>query len=214
MVFPLFLALLFSIISFGLYIFYTQQLENAAREAARYAAVHSSTAQRPTVSRLDPIQSVRPGTYSRADAPEASWPDMTAAARANIWAMAPNQVTLSACWSGYVDPVTNNYDALPTSPNIFRDCTINRVNPRTEPGNLGCPAPATIPSALMPPKADGDDKASDLAAAVGAGPTVHYPTTVTVYACYVWTPPMAGFVVIPSQITIRAVVTEALQRQQ
>ena len=37
LVFPLFLMVLFSIISFGLYIFYNQQLANAAREAARYA---------------------------------------------------------------------------------------------------------------------------------------------------------------------------------
>ena len=54
LVVPLFLLLLFAIISFGLYMFYTQQLANAAREAARYAAVHTSTAQCPTVSQLDP----------------------------------------------------------------------------------------------------------------------------------------------------------------
>jgi hypothetical protein len=210
-VFPLFLLLLFSIISFGLYIFYNQQLANAAREAARYAAVHSSTAQRPTVSRLDPIGPLRPGSYLRADAPEGGWPDMTAAARSKIWGMAPNQVSLTACWSGYVDGA-DNYDALPTAPNTFKDCTINRVDPRTEPSNLACPAPATIPSALSPQKADGDDKASNLAAAVGNNQ--HYPTTVTVYTCFVWRPPMAGFVFIPSQLTLRAVITEALQRQQ
>ena len=69
-----------------------------------------------------------------------------------------------------------------------------------------------MPSALDPKKADGDDKASDIAVAVGNN--LPYPTTVTVYTCFVWHPPMAGFVVIPSSITIRAVLTEALQRQR
>lgn len=211
LVFPLFILLLFSIISFGLYVFYNQQLANATREAARYAAVHSSTAQCPTVSRLDPILPIRPDTYTRCDAPQAGWPNMTQAARSKVWGMSPTQVSLGACWSGYVD-AANNYDALPNAPNTFVDCTINRVNPRTSPSSLGCPVPATIGSAFNPAKADGDDKASDIAVAVGNN--LHYPTTVTVYACFVWHPPMAGFVMIPNQITLRSVVTESLQRQQ
>jgi len=213
LVFPMFLLLLFSIISFGLYIFYNQQLTNAAREAARYAAVHSSTAQCPTVSRLDPPLNLQPGStsYNRCDSPEAGWTRLTKAARSNIWGMAPNQVSLAACWSGYVD-ASNNFDALPAAPNVFTDCTMNRINPRTDPSSLACPAPQTLGSALNPKKADGDDKASDLSAATAANQ--QYPTTVTVYTCFVWTPPMAGFVFIPNQITIRAVVTEALQRQQ
>lgn len=213
LVFPMFLMLLFSIISFGLYIFYNQQLTNAAREAARYAAVHSSTAQCPTVSRLDPPADLLPAStsYSRCDSPEAGWTRMTNAVRSNIWGMASSQVSLAACWSGYVDS-SNNYDALPAAPNVFTDCTINRINPKTNLSSLACPAPQTLPSAVNPKKADGDDKASDLAAATGVNR--QYPTTVTVYTCFVWTPPMAGFVFIPNQITIRAVVTEALQRQQ
>jgi hypothetical protein len=212
LVIPIFLLLLFSIISFGLYIFYNQQLENAAREAARYAAVHSSSAQCPTVSRLDPVLSLRPpsGSYGRCDAPEAGWPRMTAAGREKVWGIAPNQVTLSACWSGYVD-AANNYDALPKSPNTFTDCTIGGVDPRTSPSGIACPAPATTPSGLTPAKANGDDKASNVAAAPG---NVHYPTTVAVYTCFVWKPPLAGFVMIPSQVTLRAVITEPLQRQQ
>ena len=212
LVFPLFLLLLFSIITFGLYIFYNQQLGNAAREAARYAAVHSSSAQCPTVSRLDPVLSLRPssGSYARCDAPESGWFKMTDAGRSKVWGMAPNQVGLAACWSGYVDGA-NNYDALPQSPNTFTNCTINRIDPRTNPSDLACPPAATVPSALSPAKADGDDKASDVAAAPG---NVHYPTTVTVYACTLWKPPLAGFVVIPNQVTLRAVITEPLQRQQ
>jgi hypothetical protein len=222
LVFPIFVLILFSIITFGLYIFYNQQLQNAAREAARYAAVHSSTAQCPTVSRLDPIEPLQPvsDTYTRAcDAPEMGWPLMTDAARSKVWGMAPTQVSLTACWSGYVDAgadaiqgtADDNYDALPAAPNVFTDCTMNRVNPRNNPSALACPAPATLPSAQSPPKADGDDKASNLSAAPG---NVHYPTTVTVYTCFNWSPPMAGFVMIPNQITLRAVITEALQRQQ
>jgi hypothetical protein len=220
LVFPLFVLLLMSIITFGLYVFYNQQLQNAAREAARYAAVHSSTAVCPTVSRINPIGPLLPGggtggSYSRCDAPEGGWPYMTGAARSKIWGIAPNFVSLSACWSGYVDPATTppNADVMPTAPGaIFTDCTISAVNPRTSPDALACPAPATIPSTggVDSGHADGDDKASDLA----YGNTEHYPTTVTVYACFNWRPPMAGFVFIPNQIPLRAVITEALQRQQ
>ena len=85
----------------------------------------------------------------------------------------------------------NNYDALPAAPNILTDCTINNVNPKTESGRARLPAPTTLPSGVTPNKADGDDKASDLAAAPGAS-QVQYPTTVTVYACFNWNPPMAG----------------------
>jgi hypothetical protein len=214
LVFPIFLMVLFSVISFGLYIFYNQQLANAAREGARWAVTHSATAVCPVVSRLDPPVTLLPAgsTYNRCDPPETGWPNMTGVAQSKVWGMAPSQVSLAACWSGFVDPA-NNADALPVSPNVFTDCTINRVNPRTDPASLGCPAPATIPSGVSPPKADGDDKASDIAAAPGPG-AVQYDTTVTVYACFNWKPPMAGFVIIPSTITIRAVVTESLQRQQ
>ena len=85
------------------------------------------------------------------------------------------------------------------------------INPRTDPNNLPCPA-ITVGSSQSPQKADGDDKASSIAVAVGNN--VQYPTTVTVYACFRWTPPMAGFVLIPREITLRAVVTEQMQRQQ
>ena len=47
---PIFFLMILSIIVLGLWVFYNLQLENAAREAARYAAVHSTSAQCPTVS--------------------------------------------------------------------------------------------------------------------------------------------------------------------
>ncbi len=43
----------------GLGVFYQQELTNVAREAARYAAIHSATAQCPTVSNLVPGPSAR-----------------------------------------------------------------------------------------------------------------------------------------------------------
>src|SRR5437763_109792 len=83
--------------------------------------------------------------------------------------------------------------------------SIIRVAPRTDPATLTWPAPATI-GPISPGKADGDDKASDIAAAPGPG-AVQYDTTVTVYACFNWRPPMAGFVIIPNTISIRAAAT-------
>jgi hypothetical protein len=129
--------------------------------------------------------------------------------------MSPNQVKLNACWSGLNDRATPpNADALAADPTAaFVDCTMGGINPRTSPDSLPCPA--TTSGSRFPvddAKADGDDKASDIA--VAPGNNTAYPTTVTVYTCFLWTPPMAGFVFIPNQITLRAVVTEALQRQQ
>ena len=37
---------------------------------------------------------------------------------------------------------------------------------------------------------------------------------VTAYACYNWTPPLAGFLLVPQQVTLRGVITEPIQRQQ
>ena len=218
LVFPIFLLLLMSIITFGLYIFYNQQLSSAAREAARYAAVHSSTAQCPTVSRLDPPPQIRPKTYVNYCDPPPAWPRMTEAARSKIWGMDPAQVSLTACWSGYVD-ASNNYDAWPPTspPNQFEPCTMRNspsgpaIDPRQDPEGLTCPA-MTVGSLTTPATADQDDKASDTAVDTSIGN--HYPTTVTVYSCFNWTPPMAGFVFIPDHITLRAVISEVLQRQQ
>jgi hypothetical protein len=179
------MLLLFALISFGLYVFYNQQLSNAARESARYAAVHSVTSQCPTVSRLDPIMTLRPasGSYNRCDAPENGWPRMVGAGRAAVWGMAPNQVSVAACWSGFVD-ASNNYDALPSGGNTFTDCTMRdpanpgvTVNPQLRPDLLSCPA-TTLGSGTTPATADGDDKASSLAVVAGStGADSHYPTT-------------------------------------
>jgi hypothetical protein len=224
LVFPLFLLVLMSIIVFGLYVFYNQQLENAAREAARYAATHSASAQCPTVSRVDPVQSLRYDSYTRnCDAPEDGWPKLTGVARGNVWGMPSSAVGLSACWSGLIDgSIPANVDALPGPGATFAECTINRINPRTNPDAIPCPPPPTIgPSADY--KADGDDKASSTAAFRSTAtpppgqtpqPQQQFASTVTVFTCSVWTPPLSGFLFIPSQITLRAVISESLQRQQ
>ena len=77
------------------------------------------------------------------------------------------------------------------------------------PNSISCPPPTTV-SGSTNLKADGDDKSSSLAFYNGT----HFPTTITVFACYVWTPPMSGFLFVPSTITLRAVITEEMQRQQ
>jgi len=51
---PIFLMVLLGIIVLGTGVFYQQQLANAAREAARFASVHSATSDCPTTSSIDP----------------------------------------------------------------------------------------------------------------------------------------------------------------
>ena len=47
LVLPVFLMLVLGVIVLGIGLFYQQQITNAAREAARYAAIHSATAELP-----------------------------------------------------------------------------------------------------------------------------------------------------------------------
>lgn len=201
---PLLFLTIFGIISLGLGVFYQQQLTNAAREAARYAAIHSETSQCPTISNLDPYPSMLPPDIPDydCDPPHLRWPFMTGHARGHVWGLAPSGVHIAACWSGYWDGASG-WDAAPLkpdgTPNEFKSCTIGGVDPRTDSGTLPCPAPLTTSS---------DDKASSLAHS-----SVPTANQVTVYACYVWTPPFLGDL-IGQQITMRSVITEAMQHQQ
>lgn len=210
LVFPLLVLLIAGIIVIGIGIFYQQQVTNAAREAARYASVHSATAQCPTVSTLDPLGSFKPKTYTRCDAPAASWPKMTNAARSLLFGLDPASVRVAACWSGYVDGVS--YDAPPpgdyvisgstvTITSSFSQCLINGADPTTDPSGIGCGG--GLSSAT-----------TDRASALSEGPGRVVANTVTGYACYVWSPPMAGFLLIPQTITFRGVLTEPIERQQ
>jgi hypothetical protein len=196
LVFPILMMFLFGIIVWGLGIFYQQQLQNAAREGARYAAIHSAEAQCPTNSNYDPgTFGPRPFSYYACDTPSAGWPFMTAFARQSVWGLDPNQVKVSACWSGYTDGA-GGYDRPPAdpagNPYTFERCTYARVE--NDPSSLNCPAPATTTA---------DDKGSDKPG-----------NQVSVYACYIWRPPMAGFLMIPNQVVMRAVITEVVHKQQ
>lgn len=212
LVFPIAIIVIVGIIVFGLYIFYQQQLTNVAREAARFAAIHSSTALCPTVGWRDP--QAPPSTYPnpiKCDGPTA-WPWMTKHARSVAWGLNPASIWVNACWSGYapsgtVIPNPPDYSAasgFPRSdqppfdstgnPNVFAPCTINRIDPVNNSGALGCNGGMTTAA---------DDPSSSIPG-----------NQVTVYACFVWSPPLAGVLMVPSSVTMRAVITEVIQRQQ
>lgn len=211
LVFPLFVMVFFGIIVLGIGVFYQQQITNAAREAARFASIHSATASKPTVSWLDPA--AQPLTYVRYDKPEESWPYMTAAARTLIFGLNPANVNIAACWSGYwQDDDPNKFDAPPPLPfpgydvigpidSSFQQCRIDGTDPTSDPEDIGCTSSLASTT---------EDKASNLSE--GQGRIV--ANTVTAYACYIWSPPLAGFLLIPETVTLRAVITEPIQRQQ
>jgi hypothetical protein len=211
LVFPLFVMVFFGIIVLGIGVFYQQQITNAAREAARFASIHSATASKPTVSWLNPTS--QPLTYNRYDRPEDSWPYMTAAARRLLFGLNPAAVHIAACWSGYwQDNDPNKFDAPPPlgppgyaviGPvnSTFQQCRIDGALPTVDPGSIGCDGALASTT---------EDKASDLSE--GQGRIV--ANTVTAYACYRWSPPLAGFLLIPQTVTLRAVITEPIERQQ
>ena len=214
LVMPLFTMVLFGIITLGIGVFYQQQLTNAAREAARYAAIHSATASCPTTGDYDPASP--PQTYPLVTNPGGGdrkaqrWPRMTAAAREAVFGLPRPAVNVAACWSGYrkdspagaIDaPPPGDYAAIGVGmiTSVFVQCTIDGKDPTTDPSGIGCSnSMATV------------DQASSMSDSV-ANPIAN---TVTAYACYVWRPPMAGFLLIPDTIILRGVITEAIQRQQ
>jgi len=214
LVMPLFVMVLFGVVTLGIGVFYQQQITNAAREAARYAAITSATAQCPTVPSLDPTGANRPLSYTRCDRPENGWPKMTAAGRSAIFALPAADVVITACWSGYRAnggsgahdswvPGTYNFASPPVvvSPteSVFAQCRIDGQDPTVSAGAIGC-------RAGMP--------RTDQGSAVSEAQGRPVANTVTAYACYVWRPPLAGFLLLPDQVTLRGVVTEAIQRQQ
>lgn len=212
MVFPIAALLIFGVITLGLLVFYQQQLTNVAREAARYAAIHSSEAYCPTSSWRDPdapLANYIPFPL-HCDGPANPndpypWPRMTEHARRYVWGTAPSRVFINACWSGFrppgADPSTNadfppvvDDGAGGLQVNEFVQCTIGALDPTTQAGSIGCGQGVTTAA---------DDPASDVPG-----------NQVTVYACFDWSPPMAGFLLIPSSVTMRAVISEAIHDQQ
>jgi hypothetical protein len=205
LVLPLLVAVLAGVIVLGIGVFYQQQLGNAAREAARYAVVHSATSDCPTVSWLAPDVSRAPGSYYPCDPPP-TWPFMTAYARDAVFGMVRSDIHIAACWSSYwtKDNLGNwaAHDAPPpssTTATYFRQCTIAGLDPRTNSSGLACPS-TTSPA---------DDTGSDLSSSSGTN-----ANQVTVYACYEWRPPLAGFLLIPQVVHMRSVVTQGLEYQQ
>jgi len=212
LVLPLLIMLLVGIISLGVGVFYQQQLTNAAREAARYASIHSATAQCPTVSKLAPV--APPESYSPCDTPVSSWPFMTAAGRRLVFGLPATAVQIAACWSGYREDTTNAYDAPPpgdylissttvTINSTFHQCTIDGADPTSDPQDIACTSGLAATTV---------DEASDVSEGGAEGRIV--ANTVTAYACYQWSPPLAGFLLIPQTVTLRAVITEPIERQQ
>jgi hypothetical protein len=212
---PLFTLVLGGIVIFGIGVFYQQQLTNVAREAARYASIHSATSQCPTTSWVQPALNRLPDdfefeVYDRCDPPDLGWPVMTEFARSKVFGLDASGVHFSACWSGYWDNDPVDHRDAPAisddgTPNEFKECTIGGVNPRTDSSDIPCPPPLTIDD---PNPEIADDKASNLAFS-GARTT----NQVTVYACYVWSPPfLSSFT--GGSVTMRAVITEAMQHQQ
>jgi hypothetical protein len=222
---PLFLMLLFGIIALGLGLFYQQQVGNAAREAARYAAIHSASAQRTVAGNLNPDSEdpdapgvfgtyPPPETYIAYFTPANGWEvdgeGMTPFARQRLFGLHPQDVNVAACWSGYRETASGSFDAPPPGEyeiasstvvisSSWHQCTIDGADPTLTPGAIGCDA--GLPT---------HDEASSMSEAPG----VIVGNTVTAYACYDWSPPLAGFLLIPETVTLRAVVTEPLQRQQ
>ena len=227
LIFPLFVMVLIGIITLGIGVFYQQQVANAAREAARYASIHSGTALCPTVSWLDPDDedpvgsgnlgahaAYIPESYTRfCDRPEDSWPKMTAAGQRLVFGLESSAVNIAACWSGYrikdgFGNPTGSFDAPPpgaydfgTIDSGWAACTIDGADPSQDPAAIGCNAFLAATTI---------DQASSLSE--GAGRVL--ANVVTAYACYEWAPPMAGFLLIPDTVTLRAVVSEPIERQQ
>ena len=67
------MLVILGIIIIGLWIFYNQQVANVAREAARYAAIHSSTAPCPTASGVATRTSLRNRGPTAGPRPPTAW---------------------------------------------------------------------------------------------------------------------------------------------
>ena len=221
------LVVIVGIIVFGTVLFYQQQINNSAREAARYASTHSANAQCPTVSWLPPAAPADYPTYYRCDKPETGWrgippplgqavsaaPGLTNAARLALFGLDRSRVQVAACWSGFWRTVSGSdppakassvaYDAPPPSvdapDSAFFSCRLNGKDPRTATDDLACPEPAVDQAGAVLTSDEGSDVPGN---------------SVTVYVCYLWTPPLGGLLGLPSTVTFRAVATEVLNRQR
>lgn len=234
---PLFFMVFIGIIVLGIAVFYQQQVVNAAREGARYAALHSATSRCPTVSNLSPHAHLLPlpNSYFECDAPAARWPRMTAAARSHLFGLNAGGVQVTACWSGYWTKDTSGgwaaHDERAIDPttgarNEFRECNVRVfgwtpgqdsdatpsslqvINPRTSRNAAGEQIQVDC-SRPFPVTTAADDMASSFAMSSQLN-----VNQVTLLSCYAYEPPMAGFLLIPSTIHMTGTVTESLEYQQ
>lgn len=217
---PLFFMVLIGIIVLGIIVFYNQQLTNAAREAARFAAIHSASAPNPVVGTLDPRLpdpdtghtpawgAAVPLTYYDWDRPQEGWPMMSAHARSKTFGLDRSDVLFSACWSGY--RTATQYDTPPPATydiagqpyvvdSVWAPCQIDGVDPSQDAASIDCQAGLAT---------------TDTASSMSEGQGRIVANRVTVYACFEWSPPAAGFLLIPETVTFRAVISEPIQRQQ
>ncbi len=233
---PLFFMLLFGIIVIGIAVFYQQQIENSAREGARFASINTATSRCPVVSNRSPDPAVLPlpNSYSACDAPSARWPKLTAAARSLTFGMASANIQVTACWSGYWTKDTSGgwaaHDEVAVNPdgtkNAFRECTVpvygwtpgqnpdavasalHTINPRTELTSAGTKISVDC-ARQFPLTAVANDMASSFSKSDGRN-----ANQVTVLSCYAWSPPLAGFLLIPRTLHLTGTVTESLEYQQ
>jgi hypothetical protein len=206
LILPLFIMVLTGVIVLGIIVFYNQQLTNAAREAARFAAIHSASDPFcPVAGHLDPASPPLGYPPGGCDTVAASWPQMTAFARSKVFGVNPANVMISACWSGWT--LTGSPDAPPPGDYLpplnrvdstWSQCTIDGSDPTVNATPIDC-APGLVTV----------DTASNVSE------TLDRPVAnrVTAYACMEWSPPMAGFLLIPDTVTLRAVISEPIKRQ-
>jgi hypothetical protein len=139
---------------------------------------------------------------------------MTAAGRRLVFGLNPTAVNIAACWSGYrlndgsgnptgtMDaPPPNEYQTLGRIESSWAQCSIGGADPTSDPDVIPCNGGLAATTV---------DQASNQS----ERPGVVVANTVTAYACYNWQPPMAGFLLIPQTVTLRAVITEPIERQQ
>lgn len=206
LILPLFLMVLTGVIVLGIIVFYNQQLTNAAREAARFVAIHSASDPFcPVAGHLDPASPPLGYPPGGCDSVVASWPRMTAFARSKVFGVNPANVMISACWSGWV--WNSNPDAPPpgtyappldTVDSTWSQCTIDGTDPTADAGAIDCVAGLVT---------------VDTASNLSEGPGRVVANRVSAYACMKWSPPMAGFLLIPDTVTLRAVISEPIKRQ-
>jgi len=142
---------------------------------------------------------------------EDGWPKLTPHTKGHIFGSPPSAVHLSACWSGYVSD-TGQPDAAPpgtythpvtgtvtVSNSTWEPCLIDGRDPSAELGTISCAGGLTR-----------TDSASNLS----DSDVANVANRVTAYLCYRWQPPLAGFLLIPAEVVLRASSTEAIERQQ